>query len=84
MITTEIEYQHDKTTLAGFLAHQEGDTPRPAVLICHAWKGRDQYVCDKAIALAKASYVGFALDVYGKGVLGTSVEENTRLMSPLP
>ncbi|MDE3268721.1 MAG: dienelactone hydrolase family protein, partial [Pseudomonadota bacterium] len=27
-------------------------------------------------------YVGFALDVYGKGVLGSSVEENTRLMTP--
>ena len=80
--TTEHDYQHDKTTLAGFLAHQEGDKPRPAVLICHAWKGRDQYVCDKAVELAKDGYVGFALDVYGKGVLGTSVEENTRLMSP--
>ena len=82
MITTELDYQHDKTTLAGFLAHQGGDAPRPAVLICHAWKGRDQYVCDKAVELAKAGYVGFALDVYGKGVLGTSVEEKTRLMSP--
>ena len=82
MITSELEYQHDKSTLAGFLAHQEGNKPRPAVLICHAWKGRDQYVCDKAIELAKEGYVGFALDVYGKGLLGTSVEENTRLMTP--
>ena len=82
MITSELEYQHDKTTLAGFLAHQEGNTPRPAVLICHAWKGRDQYVCAKAVELAEAGYVGFALDVYGKGIIGTSVEENTRLMTP--
>ncbi len=82
MITSEIEYRHDKTDLAGFLAHQEGDAPRPAVLVCHAWKGRDQYVCDKAVELAQAGYVGFALDVYGKGVLGTNPEENTRLMTP--
>ncbi len=82
MVTSELEYQHDEATLAGFLAHQEGNKPRPAVLICHAWKGRDQYVCNKAIELAKEGYVGFALDVYGKGVLGTSVEENTRLMTP--
>lgn len=82
MVTKEIDYTHGKTTLAGFLAYQEGDTPRPAVLICHAWKGRDQYVCDKAVELAKDGYVGFALDVYGKGILGTNTEENTRLMTP--
>ena len=82
MLASELEYNHEKTTLAGYLAHQEGNTPRPAVLICHAWKGRDQYVCDMAVELAKDGYVGFALDVYGKGVLGQSVEENTRLMSP--
>ncbi len=82
MITKEITYEHGRTTLAGYLAHREDDAPLPAVLICHAWKGRDQYVCDKAVALAKNGYVGFALDVYGQGVLGTSVEENTRLMTP--
>ena len=36
----------------------------------------------KAVALAQEGYVGFALDAYGKGVLGTTVEENTRLMTP--
>lgn len=82
MVTKEIEYQHDKTTLAGFLAHQEDGTARPAVMVCHAWAGRDQYVCDKAVELAAAGYVGFALDVYGKGVLGKTVEEKTRLMTP--
>lgn len=82
MQTSEIEYQHDKTTLAGFLAYQEDSSPRPAVMICHAWKGRDQYVCDKAVELAKDGYVGFALDVYGKGVLGNDNEENARLMTP--
>ena len=39
-------------------------------------------MCDKAVALAQEGYVGFALDAYGKGVLGTTVEENTRLMTP--
>lgn len=82
MVTAELVYQHDKTTLSGFLAQQQGDIPRPAVMICHAWKGRDQYVCDKAVELANLGYIGFAIDVYGKGVLGTNPEENTRLMTP--
>ncbi len=32
--------------------------------------------------MAELGYVGFALDMYGKGVLGNSVEENAALMQP--
>ena len=81
MHTSKLEYRHDDTVLEGFLAYQD-NTPKPAVIICHAWKGRDQFVCDKAIEIAQRDYVGFALDVYGKGVLGNSVEENSKLMTP--
>jgi dienelactone hydrolase len=52
------------------------------VLISHAWGGRDNFVADKARKLAGLGYVGFALDIYGKGVLGTSKEENAKLMQP--
>ena len=79
----EIDYRHDETLLSGFFAYdksQEGR--RPAVIVCHAWSGRDQFSCDKAIEIAERGYAGFALDVYGKGVLGTSVDQKTKLMSP--
>jgi dienelactone hydrolase len=52
------------------------------VLVSHAWGGRGEFECDKARALAQLGYAGFALDLYGKGVLGTDPEENTRLMTP--
>jgi len=48
----------------------------------HAWGGRSGFECDKARALAELGYVGFAADLYGKGVLGASVAENAALMQP--
>ena len=40
------------------------------------------FVAEKAIKLAELGYVGFAVDMYGKGVLGTSPEQNSLLMQP--
>jgi len=55
---------------------------RPAVLINHTWVGRDGFVAGKAEKLAALGYVGFAVDMYGKGVLGSGPEENMKLMQP--
>ncbi|MBS0620846.1 MAG: dienelactone hydrolase family protein [Verrucomicrobia bacterium] len=54
----------------------------PLVILCHAWKGRDEFICEQARLIASWGYVGFALDMYGKGVLGKSKEENTELKKP--
>ena len=56
---------------------------RPAVLISHAWTGRGEQEEHRAEQLAELGYVGFALDLYGKGKRGTSKEENAALMQPL-
>jgi len=84
MITEEfIEYEHNGTQLEGFLARDDADDkPRPAVLIAHAWRGRSEFECNKARELAKLGYAGFAMDLFGKGVLGGSVEENRQLIQP--
>lgn len=84
MITEEyIDYEHNGTQLEGFLARDDADDkPRPAVLIAHAWRGRSEFECDKARELAKLGYAGFAMDLFGKGVLGGSVEENRQLIQP--
>jgi dienelactone hydrolase len=55
---------------------------RPAVLINHTWVGRDDFVAEKAKRLAALGYVGFAVDMYGKGVLGSGPEQNRKLMEP--
>ena len=79
----KVEYRHENTLLEGFLAHDGKAGKKPAVLVAHAWAGRSPFEDDKARALAGLGYVGFALDMYGKGVLGTSAEENSALMTPL-
>ena len=78
-----IEYMHNGTLLEGYLVWDETRTgPRPAVMISHAWAGRSEFEQAKARALAELGYAGFALDMYGKNVLGTTPEQNTKLMTP--
>ena len=82
--TRLVEYQHENLTLEGLLAWDDAvGTPGPAVAVSHTWAGRSPFEEEKAIALARQGYVGFAIDMYGKGVLGTTPEENTALMTPL-
>jgi dienelactone hydrolase len=56
--------------------------PRPAVLVSHAWRGRTELENAEAERLARQGYVGFALDLYGKGIVGTNAAENRKLMQP--
>jgi dienelactone hydrolase len=84
VITREVEYTHRDTLFEGVVAvDNASEAQRPVVLVAHAWGGRDEFAVQKARDLAKLGYVGFALDLYGKGVLGNSKEENRELMSPL-
>lgn len=83
MIERTIEYEHNGTVLEGYMALDEAQQrPRPAVLIAHTWEGRSEFVCDKARILAGQGYVGFALDLYGKNIIGSGPDENGRLMQP--
>ncbi len=77
-----VEYSHAGTTLEGFYAAPDTSEPRPGVLVSHAWGGRDAFVIEKAKSLAEMGYAAFALDNYGKGVLGSGPEENQALMGP--
>ena len=81
--TRPIQYSHGEVLLEGMLAWDDSLAgPRPGVLISHAWGGRSAFEEGKATTLAQQGYVGFALDMYGKGVLGTDPEENSKLMAP--
>ena len=71
------------TVLEGFLAWDDAhDGPRPGVMVSHAWAGRSDLEDSKAVALAKLGYTGFALNLFGKGVLGSSSDENAALIQP--
>jgi dienelactone hydrolase len=73
----------DNVLLEAFFAFDDSlSGRRPAVLINHTWAGRDDFVAEKAKKIAASGYVGFAVDMYGKGVLGSGTEENAKLMQP--
>ncbi len=80
---SSLEYKHRDTILEGIVAVDTATAqPRPVVLVAHAWGGRDEFAVQKARDIAKLGYVGFALDLYGKGVRGSNKEENSALIAP--
>jgi len=83
IVSNTVGYLDGGVLLEAFFAFDDSfDGRRPAVLISHAWGGRDEFVAEKAKKVAELGYVGFALDMYGKGILGSSPEENSALMQP--
>ena len=83
IIYNTVGYLDADVQLEAFFAYDDViKVPRPAVMISHAWGGRDSFVEEKAKKLAELGYFGFAVDMYGKGVLGSGPEENAQLMQP--
>lgn len=82
--TAKIEYMHGDTLLEGFYAFDDQEVgKRPLVLVAHDWTGRNEFTENKAKQLAELGYVGFAMDMYGKGKLGKTTEEKAAFMAPL-
>jgi len=78
-----VAYEHEAARLEGFLAVDDAAAgPVPGVLIAHAWGGRGEQEEAAARRLAGLGYAGFALDLFGRGVRGTSREENAALIAP--
>ncbi len=84
MITKTLDYNDGDTVLEGYLAYEESDTQKPLVLVAHDWTGRREFACKAAERVAGLGYVGFALDMYGKGIFGTDGDTagNSALMGP--
>jgi dienelactone hydrolase len=79
-----IEYRDGDVACQGLFCHDATRAgPLPAVLISHDWSGRNEFTARKARRLAWHGYAAFALDMYGGGKQGESVEENQALMGPL-
>ena len=86
MKTQTLDYLDQSTQLEAFLAWDDKKPEKkPAVLVAHDWTGRREFAENKAKEMADLGYVGFALDMYGKGVFGADgdVEGNSALMNPL-
>lgn len=83
MHTEYLEYSDGSTKCEAYVAYDDLTIhKKPCVLIAHAWGGQQDFERKKAEELAKLGYVGFALDNYGKGKRGTTMEENSKLLKP--
>ena len=86
MHSETIDYQDGDTQLEAYVTWDESISgPRAGVLVGHDWTGRRDFATSKADEMAALGYVGFALDMYGKGVFGADgdVEGNSALMGAL-
>jgi dienelactone hydrolase len=80
--TKEVDYKQGETVLQGFLAWDDAvEGKRPGVLVVHEWWGHNEHARDQAKRLAEAGYVGFALDMFGKGKVTMHPKDAQAFMS---
>src|SRR2546429_2385881 len=74
--TREVEYRQGEAVLQGFVAWDDAARGRrPGVLVVHEWWGHNEHARNQARRLGEAGYVGFALDMYGKGKVTTHPQD---------
>lgn len=84
IVTENVEYRDGDTVLEGYLAYDDASAEkRPGVLVVHAWMGLGDQAKESARRLAELGYVGFALDMYGKGVYAKDRDEAMQLSGAL-
>jgi len=80
--TRELEYRQGDIVLQGFVAWDDAARGRrPGVLVVHEWWGHNEHARNQARRLAEAGYVGFALDMYGKGKVTSHPQEAQAFVS---
>lgn len=79
MTTEAVGYRDGAAELEGYAAYPAGGGRRPGVLVVHEWWGHNAYVRQRAEMLAGLGYVGFAVDLFGKGVTAATTDEAGKL-----
>ena len=84
LVKKTIEYKDHDVLLEGYYVFDDAiKNKRPLVMVNHDWTGRNEFANQKAEKLAELGYVGFAVDMFGKGKLGKTNEEKMELIQPL-
>lgn len=66
-----------------YVAQPEDITNRlPAIFIAHAWDGLNAPIENIARRVAQLGYIAAAVDIYGKGIRGNPLGNNSHLMNP--
>jgi dienelactone hydrolase len=81
MYTEKLSYEVNGKEFIGFVAYDETIQEKmPVVLIVHAFDGCTEAMQGYAADMAKQGYIGFAIDVYGGGETGQTLDECLSLM----
>lgn len=86
MQTQIIEYRCEDLIMEGFLAIGDSALEKqPLVLVVHDWSGQREFAQEKAKYFAKQGFIGFAVDLYGKGKRGSDTDKsiNQKLLNEL-
>ncbi|MBV9299309.1 MAG: dienelactone hydrolase family protein [Verrucomicrobia bacterium] len=70
MVTKTVSYEHNGTTLEGYLAYDDSTTDKgkvPGIIVFPEWWGLNDYIKGRADQLAAMGFVAFAADMYGGG-----------------
>jgi carboxymethylenebutenolidase len=66
VIATEVQIPAGDTNLIGYLARPSSETASPVILVCHENRGLTPHIQDVTRRLAKAGYVGLAVDLLSR------------------
>lgn len=80
--TRVVDYTAGGVALQGYVAWDDSTTGRrPGVLVVHEWWGHNEHARAQARRLAEAGYVGFAIDMYGKGRQASHPDDAMKFMT---
>ncbi|MCA9191564.1 MAG: dienelactone hydrolase family protein [Planctomycetales bacterium] len=77
--TKNFEYRDGEVSLEGYVAWNPDIKSAPGVLVVHQWLGLTDYEKSRCRQLAELGYVALALDIYGKGVRPSDVQQAGQL-----
>jgi dienelactone hydrolase len=86
IVTRDVDYEVGGVKFRGFLAYDDALAKAgklPGVVVVHEWWGLSDYERGRAKQLAELGYVGFAVDMYGTGVLAKDPTEAGKLAGAL-
>lgn len=83
MQTLDLDYAADGVTLRGYLACEDGASPRPGVLVFHEGTGLGDFALAKARQLASLGYVALAADMFGERRQARNLQEVATLVGAL-
>ncbi|MFT5112648.1 MAG: dienelactone hydrolase [Parasphingorhabdus sp.] len=82
VINQVVEYQCNGVDHQGYAALIEnGDNPRPLVIVIHEWWGVNNYIKSRVNSIAKLGYNALAIDMYGGGLVAENPTQANELMS---